>query len=654
MSRIFNSLLKVVLNIEGDITKDNLAFKPKMLFSNNQTTDETLNKNGLLFSSKIDMKNAVSYKYQVLRRDEDNCNEYAYTVSEKIKKLLMKKWEGKIDRDLKEMLGPFSANEREKEDTITNNIKFLHCLFFQKYVFLTNIDGSDRIYTILNKNLTGTVEEPANQFINGVEYEKVYTVSLTLSVLDVFKPAYLRLTIEPDRLKKQVLFLPSMNEEEDIADITPTTNDEDDEKSSDKKISLFFSPFILLDKTFLLNKTALEKKKLFTDEKTMREWIRNSFNAKKELYPWAETLKKEIPKGNLKLIVDLFLNQTTTLALDDKEYKIVSSNMIDNTLIRLSAKFDNILRLFCDYNVKMRVNETNANEIITLDIKLLLDNSVLTVSGKKKNAKTKKDFKPMLVNKEMAGEDKIFFLPYLQLPPVADLEKLNENYMRLFTVPTEFYKLVHYLNKKDKFKKKFDLKEMADRQKVDLIVKKNMETMLDIFLPENSELFLERETVNDYKSPSKKEHKFYIAKRTIESYTPTQTTATGLPKKYTMTVEIQLSETKLTMFDFYKLGCKEKTPKIDAKLTDLMKSAFATEAADIKPSKFFKELMEPDVPEDTMNRMRPALLSSAFSGGRRQRTMTHLKRRKNTYKNTNKNTNKNTYKKRKTKKNKKN
>jgi hypothetical protein len=171
---------------------------------------------------------------------------------------------------------------------------------------------------------------------------------------------------------------------------------------------------------------------------------------------------------------------------------------------------------------------------------------------------------------------------------------------------------------------------MADRQKVDLIVKKNMETMLDIFLPENSELFLERETVNDYKSPSKKEHKFYIAKRTLESYTPTQTpVGTGLPKKYTMTVEIQLSETKLTMLDFYKLGCKEKTPKIDAKLTDLMKSAFATEAAEIKPSKFFKELMEPDVPEETMNRMRPALLSSSFSGGGK-------KKRKRTYKRNNK------------------
>ena len=82
------------------------------------------------------------------------------------------------------------------------------------------------------------------------------------------------------------------------------------------------------------------------------------------------------------------------------------------------------------------------------------------------------------------------------------------------------------------------------------------------------------------------------------------------------------------LLDFYKLACKDKTKNLDEKIDQVILSAYPNEPI-TKPSTFFTDLMKPDQPYETLNRMRPALISTTTKGG----AAIHRKRRVTTYRN---------------------
>ena len=657
MNKLFDNLLRIKLNIEGDSGDLNdIQFNPNMLDINQASSpsspsSSSINKDGLLISSNTDMSNFVSRNSTNMnnrQRRDDNCNEYSSEITEKLKTNLKKKWSQRVDDELITIIRNSNSQWNNEEDIVNRNIEFLVCLFFKKYEFLTHLTGmsDEKIYLITEtkKNkLPGTnkyFKKESGRNIDGVEYKNIYTLTLNLTVLDAFKPAYLKLQIDYSSKSivssKSVVFVPSMNDAE-VDDLSSTITGGENTQASNK-LSMYFSPFIRLDPAYLNTLTdPIERKNVFTDEEKMKKWMKYSFNLNKHFYSWSETLERDIPKENLKLTKEVFLKKKNNLEIEDKEYEIIDSVYRDDALT-LKLNKDDPSHFLIETVIKIKLTDVTENELITLAIKLQIDNSLLSVSSAKKiNKKLLKVFTPRMVNKNIPTEDnKIFFIPYLEIPPIAELKKLNENVMRLFTVQTEFLKLVLYLKDKNKFQKKFDLKnpDGKDRARLDEIVKKNIQRLVELFLPLNGEIFLEKESLLNAKDPkaiTKEEKKFFISKSTFICsspeekicYTPSkEVNNVELPFKYTIEIKLELAENKLSMLDFYHLSCREKTKGLDNKLNQVIISAYPSEEASTIPkSTFFTDLMKPDEQTDSLNQIRPALLppspSSFFaaSGG---------------------------------------
>ena len=635
----FNNLLKIKLNIEGDSgDKYNIPFNPRMLFYDKIPAN--INTEGLLMSDTINMASGQSSSsrwQQPGSSQENECPNDNMSVSdtEVLKKNLNQSVNRVNDKNLQSFFnyrnsrssygyGNSSSNNNNNgqildEDKINKNIKFITCLFFKiKQTFLRLDDNS--IYLITNCR---TSDYDINNVEHTPNYDRIYNITLNLTLLDVFKPAYLILKINYLDLltKKQqtTVFLPSMNEPE-ITDLPLMEN---------KEVSVLFSPFVELDQSFIRK----DKKKIFLNKVEMTNWIIDSFRKNKKLYTW-EDYKRKVLNNNLRFLKQVFFLKDSPLDIEDKEYKV--EKVLDNNSSSQNLNFPVINtnnELVLEYTYTLALKDTTKNELINLDIKLQIDNSLLTLSAKKKLNKTLLLFTPRLVNKNIPVEDnKVFFIPYLEIPPVYQLKKLNENIMRLFTVPTEFLKLVAYLKEKNQLKKPLDLKNPADKAKLDVIVNKNIERMLEIFLQPNGELYLDREVMNtlDTKSPIKKEEKKFFISRT--SLIPSQTIPPqqlqsanklytyskevndfSLPLRYAIEVKIELAENKLMLLDFYKLACKDKTKNLDEKIDQVILSAYPNEPI-MKPSTFFTDLMKPDQPYDTLNRMRPALISTTMGG----------------------------------------
>ena len=652
----FNNLLKIKLNIEGDSgDKYNIPFNPRMLFYDK--IPATINTDGLLLSDTINMasgQSSSSSRWQQPGSSQENeCPNDNLTISdtEVLKKNLIQPVNRVNDKNLQSFFnyrnsrssygyGYGSNNNNNpgqilEEEKINKNIKFITCLFFKiKQTFLRLDDNS--IYLITNCR---TSDYDINNVEHTPDYDRIYNITLNLTLLDVFKPAYLILKINYLDLltKKQqtTLFLPSMNEPE-ITDLPLMEN---------KEISVLFSPFIELDQSIIATK---DKKKIFINKVEMTNWIIESFRKNKKLYTW-EDYKRKVLNNNLRFLKQAFFTKDSPLDIEDKEYK-VEKVLDNNSSQNLNFPVINANNeLVLEYTYTLTLKDTTKNELITLDIKLQIDNSLLTLSAKKKLNKTLLLFTPRLTNKNIPVEDnKVFFTPYLEIPPVYQLKKLNENIMRLFTVPTEFLKLVAYLKEKNQLKKPLDLRNPADKAKLDQIVNKNIERMLEIFLPPNGELYLDREVMNtlDIKTPIKKEEKkFFISRTSLipsQIIPPQQVQSANklytyskevndflLPLRYGIEVKLELAENKLMLLDFYKLACKDKTKGLDEKIDQVILSAYPNEPI-TKPSTFFTDLMKPDQPYETLNRMRPALISNNTMGGGARK---QYKKKRVTYRN---------------------
>jgi hypothetical protein len=680
----FNNLLKIKLNVEGDSgDKYNIPFNPRMLFYDK--IPATINTDGLLLSDTINMASGQSSSsrwQQPGSSQENECPNDNLTISdtEVLKKNLIQPVNRVNDKNLQSFFnyrnsrssygysGYGNSNNNNannngqimEQDKINKNIKFITCLFFKiKQTFLRLDDNS--IYLITNCR---TSDYDINNVEHTPDYDRIYNITLNLTLLDVFKPAYLILKINYLDLltKKQqtTVFLPSMNEPE-ITDLPLMEN---------KEVSVLFSPFIELDQSFIATPTK-DKKKIFLNKVEMTNWIIESFRKNKKLYTW-EDYKRKVLNNNLRFLKQVFFLKDSPLDIEDKEYK-VEKVLDNNSSQNLNFPIINTNNeLVLEYTYTLTLKDTTKNELINLDIKLQIDNSLLTLSAKKKLNKTLLLFTPRLTNKNIPVEDnKVFFIPYLEIPPVYQLKKLNENIMRLFTVPTEFLKLVAYLKEKNQNKKPLDLKNPADKAKLDVIVNKNIERMLEIFLQPNGELYLDREVMNtlDTKTPIKKEEKkFFISRTTLvpsQTIPPQQVQSANklytyskevndflLPLRYAIEVKIELAENKLMLLDFYKLACKDKTKGLDEKIDQVILSAYPNEPI-TKPSTFFTDLMKPDQPYETLNRMRPALISTTTTGGtgKRKRGGVIIKKGRVTYrKAVNKRNNKKNRKNRKTRK----
>jgi hypothetical protein len=638
MTTIFNNLLKVVLNIESDSEElQNIAqtidFKPDMLYS--FPPQKNINSDGILMPYKINMKRLFTNTR--VNNTDSTCPEYK--GEEELKKNLISVWDNSAPNNTEEKIrqkfrNTYTGGRLEEEvvnENIKSNLNFLVCLFFKNYESLTHLNGptDTNVYLIIDKK----IREPELSFIHYAGYERTYEVSLTVTLIDIFKPAYLKLNLNVNSpgIKLNDLFLPSMIDDE-----------LDDIQDDNTKVSLYFSPFILLDQKKLktLPLASFENRKIFTDEKQMREWIKNSFysNRTPKIYNWVNAQMNDIPKRNLKLLLQLFLTKDTGITIREKEYQIAMAHTVINDPIYLTTN-PLSLRLVCSYtaNNTITLKDTTNNDFIILDIKMQIDSNLLSVSDKKRKKKTL-DFTPKLTNKSIT-ENTIYFIPYLKIPPVDELKKLNENYMRLFTIPSEFLKLLKYLRHKKKDNKKYDINNDADIDVLSKIIDKNMNQMMELFFPLNGELFLNKEIVlnyNDSKNPAKEEKKFYIIKRDMH-YTPDikslKKVATGaagsrvFPKKYTMLIDLQLSVNRYSATDFYKIGCKDKTAEMDDKLQLVIESAFDTPNRTNVKTRFFTELMEPDeeaVSSSTtsVKKVRPALFSEEIKGGKKNHKST--------------------------------
>jgi hypothetical protein len=632
MTTIFNNLLKVVLNIESDseklqnIAQTTLNFTPDMLYAfptNN-------NAEGILLPYKINMKRL--FMNTRVNNTDSTCPEYK--DEEELKKNLIRVWDNAAPNNTEEKIKARFRNtytggrldEETAKENVKSNINFLVCLFFKNYECLTHLNGptDTNIYLIIDKKM----RDPDLVVIDYANYERTYEVSLTVTVIDIFKPAYLKMNLNVNSPTKNAnnakineLFLPTMIDDE----LEPIQDD------NNSKMSLYFSPFILLDPTKLKTPLAsFENRKIFTDEKLMREWIKKSFyaNPNTKIYNWTNTQVNDIPKRNMKLLLQLFLAKDMILTIREKDYEIVKAHTVINDPIYLTTNALS-LRLVCSYtaNNTITLKETTNNDFIVLDIKIQIDSSLLSVSDKKRKKNTL-EFTPKMVNKSIT-ENTIYFIPYLEIPKVSELQKLNGNYMRLFTVPSEFLKLLQYLRQKNKSNKKYDINNDADVDLITAIIEKNMNRMMEIFFPLNGEVFLNREIVLNYLDQAKEEKQFYIIKRGMQ-YTPDVKALKKVlptpgsrvfPKKYTMLIELQLATNRFNAVDFYKLGCGSKTAQMDEKWQLVLDSAFHTpQQQSTEKTRFFTELMEADEPPETssVKKMRPALFSEELKGGKKK------------------------------------
>ena len=258
MTEIFNNLLKITLNIEGDSNEiDNIKFNPSMLYNVNNVNN--VNNDGLLFPNDRKLSNMIreessssSSSYSSYSSySSSSCKNYSKKNRDLVLNILTKKWDTSIDT-----LYRNNANDRRLEQPgsylITSNIDFIKCFFFNKYNILTHLTGlNDNNVYIISKNEikkdqdTGkdyTIDKATNTDIDGVRYNKIYKLTLNLTLINIFKPVYLtlKLAAETDKRKFNPIFNPNMMIDSEIKQM----------KDSDK-ISMFFSTFILLDENEL-------------------------------------------------------------------------------------------------------------------------------------------------------------------------------------------------------------------------------------------------------------------------------------------------------------------------------------------------------------------------------------------------------------------
>ena len=670
MTEIFNNLLKITLNIEGDSNEiDNIKFNPSMLYNVNNGNNDNMNNDGLLFPNDRKLSNMIreesssssSSSYSSYSSySSSSCKNYSKKNRDLVLNILTKKWDTSIDTLYRNNV---SVNDRRLEQPgsylITSNIDFIKCFFFNKYNILTHLTGlNDNNVYIISKNEikkdqdTGkdyTIDKATNTDIDGVRYYKIYKLTLNLTLINILKPVYLtlKLAAETDKRKFNPIFNPNMMIDSEIKQM----------KDSDK-ISMFFSTFILLDENEL-NKLVsgnadieLEKKKIFTDEKMISKWMNDSLNKNNKLSNWYQTNVEDIPKLNLKLINKIFFKKDSKLELEeDKYYTINQSNIQTPSLSNLEIYNENKLRLKYTITFNLVIKEFTENDLITLAIKIQYDSSALDTITSRKNRKVQKEFIPSMVNKSISdNEDKVFFIPYLQLPSVNELKQFNENYMRLFTNLAEFIKLVEYLKYKNQFKKPFNLSNEADVNEVQKIIQENIKIIKDVFFPPNGEINLNKkkkivgynenrknELITDEdnddknnKDKDKNKTTFFISKSDLINENgfnfisippPPFKLGAKPPLKYTIMVNLALSDYKLSTFDL-TFNCKDNTKKLDKEFNDLFNkknanaNAIANANANNKPYTFFTDLMKPDI--QTLDDVRHPLYingGGAYSGG---------------------------------------
>ena len=340
--------------------------------------------------------------------------------------------------------------------------------------------------------------------------------------------------------------------------------------------------------------------------------MNNSLNKNNKLSNWYQTNVEDIPKLNLKLINKIFFKKDSKLELEeDKYYTINQSNIQTPSLSYLEIYNDNKLRLKYTITFNLVIKEFTENDLITLAIKVQYDSNALDPITSRKNRKVQKEFIPSMVNKSISdNEDKVFFMPYLQLPSVNELKQFNENYMRLFTNLAEFIKLVEYLKYKNQFKKPFNLSNEADVNEVQKIIQENIKIMKEIFFPPNGEINLNKKKkivgYNENKkneliyddADTKSKSTFFIGKSVLINdnglnfiATPPFIVGKEPPLKYTILVDLTLSDNKLSIFEL-TLNCKDNAKELDKKLNDLYNYANANTIN--KPSTFFSDLLKPD------------------------------------------------------------
>jgi hypothetical protein len=674
MAEIFNNLLKITLNIEGDSDEiDNIKFNPTMLYG---IDNDNMNNDGLLFpndrrlsrmikesTSSSSSSSSSSYYYSSSYSSSSSCKNYSKKNRELALNILTKKWNTNIDTLYRNNV---NVNDRRQEDPrnsdlINSNINFIKCFFFNQYNILTHLTGlNDNNVYIISKNEikkdkdTGkdfTIDKNKNIQIDGVTYNRIYNLTLNLTLVNIFKPVYLTLNIaaETDKKKFNKLFNPHMMIDSEIKKM-----------KNDDKLSMYFSTFILLDEGELNSIVSgkvdkeLEMKKIFTDEKMMMEWIIRSFNKNKNLSNWYQSsVVDEIPKLNLRLINSIFFKKDSNLEIEeDKYYTINKSNVQSSSspLTQLEVYREDKQHLRYTSTFIITIKEFTDNDLITLNIKVQYDSNMIDPITSRKNRKIQKDFIPSMVNKSISeNEDKVFFIPYLKLPSVNELKKFNENYMRLFTNVSEFLKLVEYLKYKNQFKKPFNLSNQSDIKEIEKIVQENIKIMKDIFFTSNGEINLDKkkkivgynerkknelifdEEENKNKNEIEKKTTFFIAKSEIVNFNAVPPFKLGAkpPLKYTITVELTLSDYKLSTFDL-TFNCKENTKKLDQQFNDLFNSPKNTNITNItnitnnanKPYTFFSDIMKPDT--QTLDDVRQPLYIN--NGGRKNKRKQVIKK----------------------------
>ena len=261
MTEIFNNLLKITLNIEGDSNEiDNIKFNPSMLYNVNNVNNNNINNDGLLFPNDRKLSNMIreesssssSSSYSSYY-SSSSCKNYSKKNRGLVLNILTKKWDTSIDTLYRNNV---NVNDRRQEQSgsylINSNIDFIKCFFFNKYNILTHLTGlNDNNVYIISKNEikkdqdTGkdyTIDKSTNTDIDGVRYNKIYNLTLNLTLINILKPVYLtlKLSAETDKKRFNPIFNPNMMIDSEIKQM----------KDYDK-ISMFFSTFILLDENEL-------------------------------------------------------------------------------------------------------------------------------------------------------------------------------------------------------------------------------------------------------------------------------------------------------------------------------------------------------------------------------------------------------------------
>ena len=635
---VINSSLEINLTINDGINETTQLFTPNMVYANysNYTSNELLNSLALklfLFSDSIDMSRGdklkkdqqQSYSYY----SRQTCNAYTYENSNILKQTLSKDkspsmQDTKTYFDGRNKKPPPQTSEynyqsvkKEFDQMINNNIDFMLCLFLKKYEYLV---WNNKIYIITedakkNKNENDTYFEVNNS--NNSNNSSNYKIDVSVKVVELTTPAYLKLElsyIDNERKSGRVLFVPSMSESG--IDIP--------EKMKD--VSIYFSPFVKLDETVLntliekvsnteedTEQELLEKRKVFADEKLMKELIEGSLEKQIKLYNWNDS-QQFVLKPNLALIKKVFLTPmptqpasaptsaqksqyANTLEINDIEYLIISSLLLDNQPSEISLNTENRL-VVTRVEFKLTLKNKNAIDLITtLNIKLKIYDDA------SKKYKKVIDFTPNMVD-ETINEKSIYFISQMEIPSIAELQKLNRNYKKLFTEASEFLKLLKYVKTKNQFKPVLNPIISEDQLKINAISQKNADLLKDIFLPMNGEFFSTKINYTQQsadKSGSTEKQKYFINESTMEGQ------LISTPPKYFITVKLTLGK-KLTMLDQYGLSCKKNALTIDKKLGTTL----------------FTSIMEdPDEEANKANELNNFRLRLA-TGGKKHKSKTNL------------------------------